>query len=220
VYDASPLEAAKQFAAAGLRRLHIVDLDGAISGAPKNLDILESIVAHTDLKIDFGGGIRTEADVKRAFEAGAVMVSIGSITVKEPDVFFGWLTRYGRGNFLLGADFRNNKLAINGWQTDTHIDLLPFLADYAARGVEQAFVTDIGKDGRLQGPAFSMYREIRRLVPDLKLIASGGVRSTDDIEQLALDGCAGVIIGKALYEGKVKLEELSKYVGQTDNSLS
>src|SRR5262249_14819591 len=147
-----------------------------------------------------------DADVKRVFDAGAEMVSIGSIAVKEPDIFLEWLSHYGRENFLLGADVRNGRLAIDGWQTATEIDLLPFLAEYNARGVEQAFVTDISKDGELEGPAFRLYKEIRHGVPDLKLIASGGVSSIKDIEELGAIGCAGVIIGKAIYEGRIDVD--------------
>jgi phosphoribosylformimino-5-aminoimidazole carboxamide ribotide isomerase len=212
IYDESPLNAAKQFEAAGLTRLHIVDLDGAKRGRPKNLKILETIASKTNLTIDFGGGVKSDADVKHIFDSGAELVSIGSIAVKEPDIFFEWLAHYGRENFLLGADVRDGKLSINGWQTDTEIDLLPFLAEYSARGVEQAFVTDIRKDGELDGPAFQLYQEIRHAVPDLKLIASGGVSSIKDIEELEMIGCTSVIIGKAIYEGRVSLEELSLYV--------
>jgi phosphoribosylformimino-5-aminoimidazole carboxamide ribotide isomerase len=212
IYGENPLETAKQFESAGLRRLHIVDLDGAKNGSPTNIKVLESIAAKTDLKIDFGGGLKSDADVKRVFDAGAEMVSIGSIAVKDPDTFFEWVSHYGRQNFLLGADVRDGKLSIDGWQTDTEIELLPFLAKYNLRGVEQAFVTDISKDGELKGPAFQLYQEIRRNVPDLKLIASGGVSSIKDIDDLEAVGCAGVIIGKAIYEGNIQLDDLSKYV--------
>ena len=213
IYDENPLDAAKQFESAGLKRLHIVDLDGAKNGSPTNIKVLESIAAKTNLKIDFGGGVKSDADVKSVFDAGAEMVSIGSIAVKEPDTFVEWLSYYGHQNFLLGADVRDGKLSIDGWQTDTEIELLPFLAEYNARGVEQAFVTDISKDGELKGPAFRLYQEIGHNVPDLKLIASGGVSSIKDVEELELIGCSGVIIGKAIYEGNIKLEDLSKYVG-------
>jgi phosphoribosylformimino-5-aminoimidazole carboxamide ribotide isomerase len=211
-YDESPLDAAKTFEAIGLKRLHLVDLDGAKRGKPKNLKILETIAAETSLMIDFGGGVKSDADVKHIFDAGAEIVSIGSVAVGEPDKFFDWLSHYGRENFLLGADVRNAKLSINGWQTDTEIDLLPFLAEYSAGGVEQAFVTDIRKDGELEGPAFRLYQEIRQAVPDLKLIASGGVSSIKDIDELDTVGCAGVIIGKAIYEGRISLGELTRYV--------
>jgi len=212
LYDEIPVEMAKRFTAAGLRRLHIVDLDGAKSGAPKNLRVLESIGSKTSLKIDFGGGVKSDADVKRIFDAGAEMVSIGSMAVKDPDTFFEWLSLYNSENFLLGADVRGGKLSIDGWQTDTEIELLSFLTEYNARGVEQAFVTDISKDGELAGPAIDLYKKIRHNVPDLKLIASGGVSSIKDIEELELAGCAGVIIGKAIYEGRICLDELSRYV--------
>ena len=211
-YKESPLEAAKKFAAAGLNRLHIVDLDGAKCGTPKNIDVLESIASKTGLKIDFGGGIKSEADMTRVFDAGAFIVSIGSIAVTSPDVFFDWLSRFGAGSILLGADVRWGKLSINGWQTESMIDLLPFLLEYNARGVTQAFVTDIRRDGELNGPAVETYREIRREIPDLKIIASGGVSSIRDVHELESAGCAGVIIGKAIYEGRITLEELISYV--------
>src|SRR5262249_50663412 len=145
IYSERPLDAAKKFSAAGLRRLHIVDLDGAKSGTPKNLTILESIAAKTDIRIDFGGGVKSDADVKRIFDAGAEMVSVGSIAVKQQDTFFEWLAHYGPDNLLLGADVRDGKISIDGWQTDTEIDLIPFLTEYNARGAEHAFVTDISK---------------------------------------------------------------------------
>ncbi|HYJ91841.1 MAG TPA: 1-(5-phosphoribosyl)-5-[(5-phosphoribosylamino)methylideneamino]imidazole-4-carboxamide isomerase [Pyrinomonadaceae bacterium] len=218
-YLESPLEAAKQFKSVGLKRLHIVDLDGAKRGSPKNLEILESIASETNLTIDFGGGIKSDRDVKRVFDAGADMISVGSTAVREPDTFFEWLEHYGRENFLLGADVRDGKISVDGWQTDTEIDLLPFLAEYNANGVEQAFVTDIRKDGELEGPAFRLYQEIRHSVPELKLIASGGVSSIKDIEELEMIGCAGVIVGKAIYEGRINLKELSKHVSETHYSL-
>jgi phosphoribosylformimino-5-aminoimidazole carboxamide ribotide isomerase len=211
-YSDSPLEAAIKFAAAGLKRLHIVDLDGAKSGRPRNLGILEAIAAKTSLVIDFGGGVKSDSDVMRVFDSGAEMVSIGSVAIKEPDTFFEWLSHYGRENFLLGVDARDGKISIDGWQTDTDLDALPFLIEYNTLGVEQAFVTDIRKDGELGGAAFGLYQEIRLGIPELKLIASGGVSSTKDIEELERVGCSGVIIGKAIYEGRIKLEELRDYV--------
>jgi len=212
VYSDDPVETAKQFEASGVKRLHMVDLDGARKGEPANINVLEEVANATGLAIDFGGGIKTEANVKRVFDAGAEMVNLGSIAVTEPDLFFEWLDHFGSESVLLGADVRSGKLAINGWQEDTEVEAIPFLSEYHARGVEQAFVTDISKDGAMQGPALRLYKEISLAVPGLKLIASGGVTSTGDIDDLEQMGCTGVIIGKAIYEGTIKLEQLKRYV--------
>lgn len=211
IYADDPVDVAKAFEEAGLTRLHIVDLDGAKSGIPANLHILERVTKATELRIDYGGGIKTHDDIKRVFDAGAEFVNIGSVAVKEPELFFEWIAVYGSDSVLLGADVRDGMLAINGWQTESHLEIISFLHSYYSRGVEQAFVTDIGKDGALQGPAFELYSEIINEVPDLRLIASGGVSSLDDISQLENIGCRGVIIGKAIYEGRVTLGELAKY---------
>ncbi|MEP7213063.1 MAG: 1-(5-phosphoribosyl)-5-[(5-phosphoribosylamino)methylideneamino]imidazole-4-carboxamide isomerase [Acidobacteriota bacterium] len=213
VYSDNPVDTAKRFADAGIRRLHMVDLDGAKSGSPANIGILEDVADAVDLAIDFGGGIKTATDVKRVFDAGAEMVNLGSIAVTEPDDFFEWLDHFGGESILLGADVRAGKLAINGWQETTEIEPIPFLAEYHSRGGEQAFVTDIGSDGAMQGPAVRLYKEINMAVPGLKLIASGGVTSVGDIDDLGQMGCSGVIIGKAIYEGTIKLEQLARYVG-------
>jgi phosphoribosylformimino-5-aminoimidazole carboxamide ribotide isomerase len=212
VYSDDPVETAKQFEASGVKRLHMVDLDGARKGEPANINVLEEVANATGLAIDFGGGIKTEANVKRVFDAGAEMVNLGSIAVTEPDLFFEWLDHFGSESVLLGADVRSGKLAINGWQEDTEVEAIPFLSEYHARGVEQAFVTDISKDGAMQGPSLRLYKEISLAVPGLKLIASGGVTSTGDIDDLEQMGCTGVIIGKAIYEGTIKLEQLKRYV--------
>ncbi len=209
-YADDPVEVAKAFQDAGLTRLHIVDLDGAKSGIPANLHVLERVAKATELRIDYGGGIKTDEDIKRVFDAGAEFVNIGSVAVKDPELFFEWIAVYGSDSILLGADVRKGMLAIHGWQTDTDFEIISFLRKYYSRGVEQVFVTDIGKDGVLQGPAAELYGEIIKEVPDLKLIASGGVSSLDDIEQLEKIGCTGVIVGKALYEGRVTLGELAK----------
>ena len=212
VYSDDPVETAKQFEASGVKRLHMVDLDGARKGEPANINVLEEVANATGLAIDFGGGIKTEANVKRVFDAGAEMVNLGSIAVTEPDLFFEWLDHFGSESVLLGADVRSGKLAINGWQEDTEVEAIPFLSEYHARGVEQAFVTDISKDGAMQGPSLRLYKEISLAVRGLKLIASGGVTSTGDIDDLEQMGCTGVIIGKAIYEGSIKLEQLKRYV--------
>lgn len=210
-YADDPVEVAKTFEDAGLTRLHIVDLDGAKSGIPANLHVLEKVAKATRLRIDHGGGIKTNDDIKSMFDAGAEFVNIGSVAVKEPELFFEWIAAYGSESILLGADVRDGMLAINGWQTDTDFEILTFLRKYYSHGVEQAFVTDIGKDGALQGPAFELYGEIINEISDLKIIASGGVSSLNDIDQLEKIGCGGVIVGKAIYEGLIALEELSKY---------
>ena len=208
VYHENPLEIARTFENAGLRRLHMVDLDGAKRGKVTNLKILETIAAGTNLTIDFGGGIKTHEDLKSVFDAGAAMAGIGSVAVKEAEKFFEFLEKYGGEKILLGADVKGKNLAIDGWQTATEIELLPFLREYFAKGVTQTFVTDISKDGLLEGSANGLYREIIREIPKLKLIASGGVSKIEDIRRLEKIGCAGVIVGKAIYEGKIKLEEL------------
>jgi phosphoribosylformimino-5-aminoimidazole carboxamide ribotide isomerase len=210
IYSENPLDVAKSFENAGLTRLHIVDLDGAKSGSPANLKVLERIAAQTNLTIDFGGGIKTDEDIEAVFDAGAKIAGIGSVAVKEPQKFFAWLERYGGERILLGADVKGKNLAINGWQTATEIEILPFLREYFAKGVTQTFVTDIAKDGLLEGAGVGLYAEILRALPDLKLIASGGVSRIEDIYELEKIGCAGVIVGKAIYEGRIKLEELSK----------
>ncbi|MGH9946056.1 MAG: 1-(5-phosphoribosyl)-5-[(5-phosphoribosylamino)methylideneamino]imidazole-4-carboxamide isomerase [Pyrinomonadaceae bacterium] len=213
IYSNDPLETAKQFEAAGLKRLHIVDLDGAKTGSPKNLNVLAAIANATNLVIDFGGGIKTEIDLNAVFSAGATIANIGSLAIKEPAVFFTWLAKYGSSKILLGADSKDGKAAINGWQTTTEKDILEMLIKYADRGVKQVFVTDIGRDGEMKGPAILLYKAIRKALPNLSLIASGGVSSLTDIEELERIGCTGVIIGKAIYEGKIELNDLRKYAG-------
>lgn len=212
IYNENPLEVAKQFEAFGLERLHIVDLDGAKTGAIVNLKVLEKIAANTNLTIDFGGGIKTNKDVRAVFDAGAEMASVGSVAVKEPEKFFAWIEKWGGEKFLLGADVRDGKISINGWQTETDLEILPFLQNYSARGARQVFCTDISKDGLLQGSSNELYAEILAHLPKLKLIASGGVSRIEDVFELDEIGCAGVIIGKAIYEGKIKLEELGKTI--------
>jgi len=210
-YADDPVATARSFEAAGIKRLHIVDLDGARAGKLMNLLVLEAIAKATDLVIDFGGGIKTTDDLRAAYDAGAALVNIGSVAVKSPDKVFTWLDHYGSEKLLLGADVRRNLLAIDGWQTATVLEIGPFLVEYFAKGVRQAAVTEISKDGMLKGPAFDLYSDIRQSLPDLRLVASGGVSTIGDIQQLDDLGCAGVIIGRALYEGKIALKELSVY---------
>ena len=213
VYADDPLEVAKRFEGLGLRRLHVVDLDGAKSRKPANLPVLERVASGTDLVIDFGGGVKSDDDVKAIFNAGAAIVNVGSVAVKDPSRFLKWTEIYGGERILLGADCKNGNVAINGWQTDTSVPILGILKDYAAKGVRSAFVTDIGRDGAMAGPSIDLYREILGLIPELSLIASGGVSSIRDVESLDAIGCAGVIIGKAIYEGRITDEEMKRYAG-------
>lgn len=208
IYNENPLEVAKEFESFGLNRLHIVDLDGAKNGKVTNLKVLETVSANTNLTIDFGGGIKTDEDIQSVFDAGASLASIGSIAVKEPKKFFNWLEKYGSEKILLGADVRDKKLAINGWQTKTEIEIIQFLKEYFEKGITQVFCTDISKDGLLQGVASELYQEILETLPNLKLIASGGVSNIEDVYELDKIGCSSVIIGKAIYEGRIKLQDL------------
>ena len=211
VYSDDPLEIAKRFESIGLRRLHMVDLDGAKRGNPANLAVLERIAAGTSLTIDFGGGVKTETDLQTIFAAGAAIANIGSLAVKEPDTFVEWLDKFGRDRILLGADCRNEKIAVNGWQTDTEVSVFDFLEGMNSRGVRSAFVTDIGRDGAMSGPSVGIYERIMAELPALELIASGGVSSIRDVEELDRIGCRGVIVGKAIYEGRITEEELAHY---------
>ncbi len=212
-YDQSPLEMAKRFEGAGIRRLHIVDLDGAKVGHPANLTALELIASATDLVIDFGGGIKTDENIKAVFAAGAAMASIGSVVVTSPETLKEWISTFGGEAIMLGADARGGKVAIDGWTTDTGNDVIAFLRAWMSEGVRRAFVTDISKDGVLAGPGIQLYQEILAELPELSLIASGGVSSLSDIDELERIGCSGVIVGKAIYEARITLEELSRYVG-------
>lgn len=209
VYNEDPLAVARSFAAAGLRRLHLVDLDGARSGHIVNQAVLERIATQTDLAIDFGGGLKSEEDVRIAFESGAQQITGGTIAVKQPAVFLDWLARYGPERIILGSDVRDGYIAVSGWQEASTRELLPFLAEYIAQGIRHTICTDVSKDGLLQGSALDLYRTIRTRFPSLQLIASGGVTSLAELRELAAIGCSGAIVGKAIYEGKVTLEELA-----------
>lgn len=208
IYNESPLDVAKEFEQCGIKRLHLVDLDGAKNGRVANLKSLELISKGTRLTIDFGGGIKTDEDIQSVYDAGASIAGIGTIAVKEPGRFFSWLAKYGSEKILLGADLRDGRIAIDAWLTDTEIEVLPFLKMYFDNGVRQVFCTDISKDGILQGSANDLYRRIIAFLPDLELVASGGVRSIEDVYELDEIGCSGVIIGKAIYEGRITLEQL------------
>lgn len=208
VYNENPLDVALEFEAFGIKRLHLVDLDGAKNGKVTNLKTLETIARNTNLSIDFGGGIKTDEDINSIFEAGADFASIGSIAVKDSEKFFEWLEQFGSEKILLGADVREKRIAINGWLTDTDLNIIPFLENYVSKGVTQVFCTDISKDGVLQGSSNDLYAEILAKLPEIKLIASGGVSKIDDVYELDKIGCSGVIIGKAIYEGRITLNEL------------
>lgn len=209
VYNEDPLEVARQVEDNGLRFLHLVDLDGAKNKKIGNLKILEKIAAGTNLKIDFGGGIRTDEDIRIVFDAGAVQVTAGSIAVSEPDLFMKWLSEYGSDKLILGADYKNRMISAGGWLENSDKDLISFLSDYKNRGVRYTICTDIERDGMLKGPATDLYREILEKI-QINLIASGGISSLKDIEEMRAAGCEGVIVGKAFYEGKITLKELGR----------
>ena len=208
VYRDSPAEVAKEFELLGFKRLHVVDLDGAKSKHIVNSLVLRRITMETNLIVDFGGGIKTDEDIEQAFEAGASMVTVGSIAVTQPDLFLGWLDKYGADRMILGADVRNGKISINGWKEDSTEDLLPFLKKYVDAGVRNVLCTEISKDGTLSGPATRLYMEVMAAYPTLHLIASGGVSSKEDIEALDATGIPAVVFGKAIYEGRIDLREL------------
>ena len=208
VYRDSPAEVAKEFEQIGFIRLHVVDLDGAKSKHIVNNEVLRRVTTDTQLVVDFGGGIKTDEDIEKAFAAGASMVTIGSIAVTDPDLFMGWLEKYGAEHIILGADVRHGKISINGWKEDSAEDLLPFLKKYVDAGVKNVLCTEISKDGTLTGPAIELYQSIMAAYPGLHLIASGGVSSIDDIKALEAAGIPAVVFGKAIYEGKINLNEL------------
>ena len=208
VYRDSPAEVAKEFEEIGFKRLHVVDLDGAKSKHIVNSEVLRRITTDTQLVVDFGGGIKTDEDIEKAFAAGASMVTIGSIAVTNPDLFMGWLEKYGAERIILGADVRHGKISINGWKEDSSEDLLPFLKKYVDAGVKNVLCTEISKDGTLTGPAIELYQSMMAAYPELHLIASGGVSSIDDIKALEAAGIPAVVFGKAIYEGKINLNEL------------
>ena len=204
----NPLDMAREFERIGYKRLHVVDLDGAKSKHIVNSSVLSSLATETSLCIDFGGGIKTDADIETAFAAGAQLVTIGSIAVTDPERCRGWLEQYGADRIILGADVRNGKISINGWKEDSEEDLLPFLKKYIDAGVTNVLCTEISKDGTLAGPAIELYQRVMDAYPTLHLIASGGVSSIDDILALDAAGIPAVVFGKAIYEGKIDLKEL------------
>jgi phosphoribosylformimino-5-aminoimidazole carboxamide ribotide isomerase len=203
-----PLDMALEFERIGFKRLHVVDLDGAKSKHIVNSSVLRDITTETNLIVDFGGGIKTDEDIEKAFASGASMVTVGSIAVTQPELFIGWLRKYGAERMILGADVRHGKISINGWKEDSDEDLLPFLRKYIDAGVRNVLCTEISKDGTLAGPAIDLYSEVMAAYPDLHLIASGGVSSLDDIRALDAAGIPAVVFGKAIYEGRIDLNEL------------
>jgi phosphoribosylformimino-5-aminoimidazole carboxamide ribotide isomerase len=211
IYNERPLEVAKQFEDAGLKRLHLVDLDGAKAGSVQNWKVLESITGKTSLVIDFGGGIKSPKDVEIVFECGASLATVGSIAVKDEEEFKRWLNRFGAEKFLLGADVKEEKIVVSGWTEKTDIWVYDFIEKYVQEGVQQIFCTDVNKDGKLEGPSIELYKNIIQKFPNLHFIASGGVSTLRDVHQLAEIGCKAVIIGKAIYEGRITLAELSGF---------
>jgi phosphoribosylformimino-5-aminoimidazole carboxamide ribotide isomerase len=211
VYNENPLEVAKMFQDAGIRRLHLVDLDGAKAQHIVNHKVLEIISSKTDLVIDFGGGLKTDEDLRVAFECGAKMVTGGSIAVKNPDVFTSWIQKYSNEKIILGADVKDTKVAVSGWIETSNIDLSAFLDDYIQKGITKVICTDIAKDGMLQGPSIDLYKKILLQFPNLYLIASGGVSSFQDIVALEQANIPAVIFGKAIYEGKINLKDLERF---------
>ena len=208
VYRDDPTEVAREFEEMEFKRLHVVDLDGAKSKHIVNVDVLRRITSDTNLIVDFGGGIKTEEDIRIAFENGAAMVTVGSIAVTQPDLFLSWIERFGADKMILGADVRNGMISINGWKEDSDEALLPFLKKYVEHGVKNVLCTEISKDGTLGGPAIPLYQEIMAAYPSLHLIARGGVSCTDDILQLQRKGIPAVVFGKAFYEGRIEISQL------------
>ncbi len=228
IYNENPLEVAKEFEDAGIEYLHVVDLDGAKASTIINYKVLEEIATKTNLKIDFGGGLKSDKDLEIAFNSGANQITGGSIAVKNPEVFENWISKFGAEKIILGADFypdaTGGKIATNGWQEESSLQLIPFINDYQSKGIQYVICTDISKDGMLQGPSFGTYEEIlntskmsdrAQSSKGLKLIASGGISTFDELPKLAELGCEGVIIGKAIYENKISLKQLESFILST-----
>ncbi|TAI48745.1 HisA/HisF-related TIM barrel protein [Flagellimonas allohymeniacidonis] len=229
VYNEHPLEVAKEFEAHGIEYLHLVDLDGAKSKHIVNHKILETLASKTKLKIDFGGGLKTDEDLRIAFESGAEQITGGSIAVKDKTTFLGWLKKYGKNRIILGADAKDEKIAVSGWQEESNLELVPFVKNYQSEGVHYVICTDISKDGMLEGPSFDLYSKLLKKtkkwetritgsgvedveINGIALIASGGISHFDELQQLADLGCEGTIIGKAIYENRISLKQLEDYI--------
>lgn len=208
VYDQDPLEMAQRFEGAGFTRLHLVDLDGAKTGVVRNWDTLEAITNKTKMAVDFGGGVQTHDEVSKIFQLGASYCTIGSLAVKNESLLLEWFEEFGGRKFLLGADTRNEIIVVRGWQETTAIGIIDFIEGYLEKGVQEIFCTDVAKDGKLEGPSIDLYKKIISRFPNLNLIASGGVSSIEDVQQLSDIGCSGVIIGKAIYENRISLKDL------------
>ncbi|OSZ80135.1 1-(5-phosphoribosyl)-5-[(5-phosphoribosylamino)methylideneamino]imidazole-4-carboxamide isomerase [Chitinophagaceae bacterium IBVUCB2] len=212
IYNEDPVEVALEFEDAGLKRLHLVDLDGAKAGDVKNWKVLERIASKTKLQIDFSGGISTQKNLEITFSSGADFAAIGSIAVKDEFTFTGWLLAFGPERFIIGADVKDEKIVIKGWTETTSLTVFEMIDKYKTKGVKQFFCTDVNKDGLLQGPSLSLYKKIMNEHPSIDLIASGGVSTTKELEELREAGCKGAIIGKALYEKRILLSELKKFL--------
>ncbi|WPO77998.1 1-(5-phosphoribosyl)-5-[(5-phosphoribosylamino)methylideneamino]imidazole-4-carboxamide isomerase [Flavobacterium sp. KACC 22761] len=212
IYNENPLEVAKSFEAHGIEYLHLVDLDGAKSSKIVNYKILEQIATQTGLKIDFGGGLKSDDDLRIAFESGANQITGGSIAVKNRAIFEKWISEYGSEKIILGADAKDEKIAVSGWLEESNEDLVPFIQDYQSKGIQYVICTDIAKDGMLQGPSFDLYSKILAEAGGIKLIASGGISTFDELPKLAELGCEGTIIGKAIYEGRISLKQLEDFI--------
>lgn len=210
-YHDSPLEMAKRFEDAGIQRLHLVDLDGAKAKKIINQEVLRTISAGTSLQVDFGGGVQSDDDIALAFELGAFQVTGGSIAVKNPNLFESWIQKFGGEKIILGADAKDRKIAISGWEETTSVDLIDFIKDYQKKGISYVICTDVAKDGLLQGPSSELYKDILSEIPNIKLIASGGVSKIEDLEELQKVGVYGAIVGKAYYEGRITLEQLASF---------
>ena len=216
IYNENPLEVAKMFQDTGIRRLHLVDLDGAKAHHIVNYKVLETIATNTSLVIDFGGGLKSDDDLRIAFECGANMITGGSIAAKNPEIFINWIQQFGAEKIILGADVHNEKIAVGGWLETTNLDLLPYINNYVEKGISKVICTDISKDGMLQGTSVELYKKILAQFPDLYLIASGGVSNMNDILLLAENNVPAVITGKAIYEGKITLKEMSIYINENN----
>lgn len=212
VYNENPLEVAKKFEDHGIEYLHLVDLDGAKSQQIINYKILEEIASKTNLKIDFGGGLKSDEDLRIAFESGAHQITGGSIAVKDPEIFEKWLLKYGSDRIILGADCNNENIAVSGWQEESKLKVFPFIKDYYNKGISYVICTDISKDGMLEGPSTELYRTILSQNPDLKLIASGGISNLKDLKNMKNIGCEGTIVGKAIYEGRISLKQVYEFM--------
>ncbi|MDI9309466.1 MAG: 1-(5-phosphoribosyl)-5-[(5-phosphoribosylamino)methylideneamino]imidazole-4-carboxamide isomerase [Limnohabitans sp.] len=212
IYNENPLEVAKEFQDHGIEYLHLVDLDGAKSSRIINHKVLEQIATKTNLKIDFGGGLKSDEDLKIAFECGATQITGGSIAVKNPELFEQWIQNYGADKIILGADANNGKIAISGWLEESKEEVIPFIQNYQSKSIEYVICTDISKDGMLQGPSFELYQQIISQCKNVKLIASGGISGFEELPKLAQLGCEGVIIGKAIYESRITLKQLENYI--------